>query len=70
MSSSLVTPFLLRFGQRMVAPAVSEVRGYDDRAQEGLILRDGGWQSALDLSADDPPQTSFTKVNKETTDDQ
>ena len=63
-----MTPFIVRFAQQL--PTVQPRQAhYDAERQVMRVCEDGHWMDAVDAREPTQPETTFTKVHHETTDD-
>jgi len=62
-------PFLVRFAQPLPVAPANRLR-YDRYRQISQVFVDGVWIDALDVPANQPPSTRFTRAAQETTDDE
>lgn len=62
-------PMLLRFAAPIPPARSARATRYDTARGISQVHQDGRWMDRLDSSDEDPPTTTFTRVNRETTDD-
>ena len=64
-------PFLCQFGQPIVRPRLASEYSYDPLRQVRLVRADVTWIDVLDSDLkDEPPQTMYTLVEQETSENQ
>ena len=62
-------PLLLRFAAPIAPTRAARANRYDSERAVSQVYQNGRWVDRVDSSDEDPPTTKFTKVNRETTDD-
>jgi hypothetical protein len=68
-AQSKLTPFLFRFAHQLPEVPSFVVR-YDSARQLSQVLSDGLWIDSVDAQRERWPETTFTRVRSETSDDE